>query len=220
MSSIGAVEVKGVTRLYGATVALRGVSTRFERGKITLIEGHNGSGKTTLLNILSTAVKPTAGSVSWEPFGEQPDEARGHIGWLGHDALVYPDLPGLTNLAWAARLYGLGPEALGQITQRMGLGAFARRPVRTMSRGQRQRIALARALLHRPSLLLLDEPTTGLDHEGVDLLIRIVREEAEGGAVVVLIAHDATLAARLGAGVLRLAGGRVVQQPAEQASPA
>lgn len=205
-----AVEVRGVTRHYGATMALRGVTARFEPGQITVIEGHNGSGKSTLLGILSTAIRPSAGSVSWAPFGDDAQQAREHIGWLGHDALVYPDLPGLQNLAWAAQIYGLGPEALSRITERMGLGAFAKRPVRTMSRGQRQRIALARALLHRPSLLLLDEPTTGLDKDGIELLMRVTREEAEGGAIVVLIAHDASLVERLGARSLKMASGRVV----------
>ena len=217
--SVAAVEVRGVTRTYGPTVALRNVSARFEAAKITLIEGPNGSGKTTLLGILGTAIKPTSGRVTWSPVGDDPALARPHIGWLGHDALVYPDLSGIENLCWAAGLYGLSKDAVEETGARVGLGAFAKRSVRTMSRGQRQRVALVRALVHRPSVLLLDEPTTGLDYDGVALLVRVVREEAERGAVVVLIAHDATLAARLGAAVLKLDRGRVVVDNGNGAKP-
>jgi ABC-type multidrug transport system ATPase subunit len=188
----------------------RGVSASFLGGAVTLIEGPNGSGKSTLLGLLSTAIRPTSGSVVWHPLGASPDEARQYIGWLGHEALVYPDLSGVENLAWCARLHGLGPDALGALSERLRLGSFAQRPVRTMSRGQRQRIAIARALLHRPSLLLLDEPTTGLDRDGVSLLIQIAREEAERGAVVVVIAHDPGLGERLGAVSVRLDRGRLV----------
>ena len=220
--TVGAVEVFGVTRTYGPTVALRNVSARFAAREITLIEGPNGSGKSTLLGILGTAIKPTSGRVTWTPVGDDPALARPHIGWLGHDTLVYPDLSGIENLCWAAGLYGLPKSAVDETGARVGLGAFAKRSVRTMSRGQRQRVALVRALVHRPSVLLLDEPTTGLDFEGVALLVRVVREEAERGAVVVLIAHDATLAERLGATVVRLDRGRVVvaDDPGSGAKPA
>jgi len=213
---IDRVEAKMVTRLYGATPALRGVSATFSQKTITLIEGPNGSGKSTLLGLLSTAVRPTTGTVLWQPYGDDPEAARSHIGWLGHEALVYPDLSGIENLEWCARLHGLGPGAVGALGDRLRLGSFARRPVRTMSRGQRQRIAIARALLHRPSLLLLDEPTTGLDHDGVSLLIKIAQEEAARGAIVAVIAHDPGLAERLGATSLRLDRGQVVSAPGAQ----
>lgn len=203
------VEALRVGRIYGATPALRGVSASFSRGSITLIEGPNGSGKSTLLGLLSTSIRPSSGSVLWHPHGPSPEKARPHIGWLGHEALVYPDLSGIENLTWGARLYGLGPDALQALTERLHLGSFARRPVRTMSRGQRQRIAIARALLPRPSLLLLDEPTTGLDREGVALLIRIAREEAAQGTIVAVIAHDPGLGELLGATSLRLDRGQL-----------
>jgi heme exporter protein A len=208
--ALTSVQVSGVTRTYGPTVALRNASATFEAGTITLIEGANGSGKTTLLGILGTAIKPTSGRVTWAPLGDDPANARPHIGWLGHDALVYPDLSGIDNLKWVAGLYGLPASVVEETGARVGLGNFAKRSVRTMSRGQRQRVALVRALLHAPSLLLLDEPTTGLDVEGVDLLLRVVREEAVRGATVVLIAHDATLAAKLDAKVVRLERGKVL----------
>ncbi|MCS6901654.1 MAG: ABC transporter ATP-binding protein [Myxococcales bacterium] len=204
------VEVLRVSRIYGATPALRGISATFLPHTITLIEGPNGSGKSTLLGLLSTAIRPTTGQILWHPFGSSPELARPHIGWLSHESLVYPDLSGIENLTWSARLHGLTPEALDPLTDRLHLGSFARRPVRTMSRGQRQRIAIARALLSRPSLLLLDEPTTGLDREGITLLVRIIREEAERGAIVAIIAHDLELGTLLGATSLRLERGQQI----------
>lgn len=203
-----------VTRLYGATAALRGVDVSFGAGTTTVIEGANGSGKTSLLGILGTAARPTTGRITWAPLGEDPALVRAHVGWLGHDALVYPDLTGAENLAWVASVWGLGPTAVGAIRDRLAIGAFGDRPVRTLSRGQRQRIALARALLPKPSLLLLDEPTTGLDRAGVAQLLGAVREEVADGALAVVIAHDPGLAAELSASVVRLAAGRIVEPDA------
>jgi heme exporter protein A len=213
--AIHAVATSKVTRLYGATAALRGVDVRFVAGTTTVIEGANGSGKTSLLGILGTASRPTTGRVVWEPLGEDPALVRAHVGWLGHDALVYPDLTGAENLAWVASVWGLPADAVAHIRERLAIGGFGDRAVRTLSRGQRQRIALARALLPRPSLLLLDEPTTGLDRAGIDQLLGAVREEVAAGALAVVIAHDPGLARELDAGVVRLAAGRVVEVQAE-----
>ena len=201
-----------VTRLYGATAALRGIDASFAAGTTTVIEGANGSGKTSLLGILGTAARPTTGRVTWAPLGEDPALVRAHVGWLGHDALVYPDLTGAENLAWVAQVWGLPGDAVGQIRERLAIGAFGDRAVRTLSRGQRQRIALARALLPKPSLLLLDEPTTGLDRAGIAQLLGAVRAEVADGALAVVIAHDPGLANELSAGVIRLAAGRVVEE--------
>jgi ABC-type multidrug transport system ATPase subunit len=217
--ALEAAAVHNVGRMFGSTVALRNVSERFEAGSIALVEGANGSGKSTLLAILSSSLRPTTGRAEWAPLGGEAERVRAHVGWLGHDALVYPDLSGFENLHWAAQLYGLEPDVVTATADRLGIGAFARRPVRTMSRGQRQRIALARAILHRPSLLLLDEPTTGLDRDGVALLLRVVREEADGGAIVVVIAHEAGLAEKLGARSVRIDRGQVVERRAAEAAP-
>jgi heme exporter protein A len=207
---IQAVKVDNVTRLYGPTLALRGVSTEFHAGTVTLVEGPNGSGKSTLLSLLSTNSQPTTGRVSWPPFGEERNKVRPLVGWLGHEAGVYPDLTGWENLRWAAKLYGLDHQDAQTLGERLELGAFAKRPVRTMSRGQRQRIALGRALIHKPALLLLDEPTTGLDTTGTARLLQLVREEVQQGAVVVVIAHDSHLADELSAQRLKLTRGKVV----------
>jgi heme exporter protein A len=185
------VVVRRVLKTYGSTAALRGVDATFTAGRITLIEGANGSGKSTLLGILGTVIKPTSGTVEYEPLGADARAARGAIGWLSHETLAYPDLTGRQNIELAARVHGiLASEAWRGAQARFELAAFAERPLRTCSRGQRQRVALARALVHEPSLVLLDEPTTGLDKLGVARLLKILDEEVARGAVVVVVSHE------------------------------
>lgn len=206
------VEARGLVKVYGPTRALVGVDARFEAGTTTVVEGPNGSGKSTLLNILAQLVRPTRGEVRYGDRSRGGSELRAQIGVLAHAAMIYPDLSGLENLRLYAKLEDLAdPEARVQsLLERFEIGRFRDRAARTYSRGQLQRIALARALLHTPRLLLLDEPSTGLDVRGVERLARAVDEERERGAIVVLITHDAALADRLGRRRIRLDRGRVV----------
>jgi heme exporter protein A len=138
---------------------------------------------------------------------------RSTLGWLGHDALCYPDLSGRENLMVACKLHGLAGDVVAQVMERFQLGAFAERPFRTYSRGQRQRVALARALLHRPKLLLLDEPTTGLDAGGVTRLRQVIEEEAARGATVLVVTHDLGFA-EIGSTRLVLERGRIKKDAA------
>ena len=132
------------------------------------------------------------------------------LGWVGHDSLCYRDLTGRENIELAARLTGLPPaHAFEAARARFELGAFAERPFRTYSRGQRQSVALARSLVHGPRLLLLDEPTTGLDAPSVARLLRVVREEAGRGAIVVVVTHDAAFAEEAGDERIVLHRGRI-----------
>lgn len=180
-----------IVKTYGPTVALRGVDVTLTPGAVTLIEGANGSGKTTLLGVIGTVVRPTSGTVRFEPFGDDRHAARRTIGWLSHDTLAYGDLTGRQNIELAAKLQGLDAAgAWALVEERFELGAFARRALRTNSRGQRQRVALARALVHAPSLVLLDEPTAGLDKAGVARLQQVVAEEIERGAIVAVVSHE------------------------------
>lgn len=208
----GRVSVSNVSKAFGPVRALVNVSASFDAGIVTILEGPNGSGKTTLLSILGTLVRPTSGEVDYGTLGGAREDVRTRLGWLGHELLVYADLSGKENIALAAKLHGVDPtEAYRRAQDRFGIGAFGDRPVRTYSRGQRQRIALARALLHDPLLLLLDEPTTGLDSTGVALLETIVRDEAARGAIVVVVTHDAEFATD--AHRVRLERGRRVDDP-------
>lgn len=175
-------------------MALRGVDVTIDRAQLTLIEGANGSGKSTLLGILGTVVRPSAGTIVYEPLGDDLDDVRHEVGWLSHESLTYPDLSGRKNIELVASLVGIPlHDAWDRVAERFELGAFVSRPVRTYSRGQKQRVALARALVHGPSLILLDEPTTGLDKAGVKRLLSVVDDEVSRGAAVVVVSHEPEL---------------------------
>lgn len=204
------VELRAVTKTYGPVRALVGVSVEFAAGRVSMVVGPNGSGKSTLLSILGTLTRPTSGKVSHGALGQTREQVRTVLGWVGHDSLCYGDLTGRENIELAARLHGLeGPPAFEAARARFELGAFAERPFRTYSRGQRQRVALARALVHAPMLLLLDEPTTGLDAKSVEALREVLRAEAGRGAVVVVITHDEGFAAAAGDVRVALDRGRI-----------
>ena len=194
---VGRVTAKGVVKSYGATIALRGVDAVFNAGCLTMIEGANGSGKTTLLGVLGTVIRATSGEVRYELRGggvANGHEVRALVGWLSHETLAYGDLTGRQNVELAAQVHGVGvATAWSNAKERFNLGAFADRPLRTNSRGQRQRLALARALVHAPSVVLLDEPTAGLDREGVARLLAVIDEEVARGAVVAVVSHEPDL---------------------------
>ena len=212
------VEAQGLFKLYGATRALSGVSARFVSGQVTAIEGPNGSGKSTLLSLLSLRARPTRGQLQFGAYDATTHRGlRGHIGMLAHAAMVYPELTGIENLQLSAKLYGLSGAAtrIARMRERFELGHFAERATRTYSRGQLQRLALARALLHAPRLLLLDEPSTGLDQASTTRLCQAITEERQRGAIVVLVTHDSALSAELADAHVRLSRGRVVEAAVE-----
>lgn len=207
------VVVDDVVKLYGPTRVLAGANAVFRAGEVTTLEGPNGSGKSTLLSILAQLARPTRGRVRFGDRVAHPsDEAlRGRIGLLAHQALVYPDLSPRENLALFARVYRV-PEpraAVEGAIARFELEAFVDRPVRTLSRGQLQRTALARALVHAPRLLLLDEPSTGLDVKSHARLVDMIREERDRGAIVVVVTHDELLVDRAADRRLRIHRGRI-----------
>lgn len=207
------IDVTRLVKTFGATVALRGVDATFQAGRLTLVEGANGSGKSTLLGILGTLVRPTSGRVEYAPLGVDRARVRRHIGWLSHETLAYPDLSGRQNIELYASLCGidLAPE-WARVADRFELGPFVDRPLRTCSRGQRQRVALARALVHEPAVVLLDEPTTGLDKAGVARLLAIVDREVARGALVLVVSHEPELFRERAGARLVLDRGRVKEQ--------
>ncbi len=193
---IDRVAITRVAKRYGAERALTGVSLELQSGSLCALLGPNGAGKTTLLGILSTLVRPTSGQVHYHDGAaarEPDDELRREIGVLAHAPLCYGELTAIENLEFFAGLYGLADVGarVTALLDEVGLEPRARtRASRTYSRGMVQRLALARALLARPSLLLLDEPFTGLDRGGAAALARALAVVKAAGAIVVVVTHD------------------------------
>jgi heme exporter protein A len=205
------VAARAVTKLFGATPALRGADLDLGPGEITLLSGPNGAGKSTLLSIIGTQLRPTRGRVDYLDGHGQPLDRQGvraQLGWVSHASHCYGELSGRQNVQLCAELHGISGDRYEALAERLGLGRFAERPVRTLSRGQTQRVALARALVHGPSLLLLDEPWTGLDKKSGQLLEQVVHEEKARGALIAIVSHEANLAARLGAREVRVVRGQ------------
>jgi len=209
-----AVVLRGLVRYYGDRVALDGLDLELAEGQTLVVLGPNGSGKSTLLRILATLLRPSEGEAS--VLGcRLPDEAwkaRGRIGYLGHEPLLYRDLTGRENLVLQARLNGLDRDAAERAIERdlelVGMVTRADDPVSGYSAGMRQRIAICRAMLDRPALVLLDEPDSNLDPEG-----RVAVREMIGpapGRTRVVVSHEPERALAEADLVLRLGpGGRV-----------
>ncbi len=206
------VRVRGVTKRYERTIALAGVDLDLEAGTCTLLLGPNGAGKSTLMGVLSTTVKPTRGEVSYGDLPGSHPGVRGAIGLLAHGPMIYGDLTARENLLFFSRLYGVGPGRVQTMLERVGLAEQGDRLVRTFSRGMTQRLALARALLHDPALLLLDEPLTGLDARSASTLLELMAGLKAQGGILVVVTHRPDPMAGLADRVVVLDGGRVVHQ--------
>jgi heme exporter protein A len=180
-----------VSRAFGRRRALKGVSFRCEAGEIVALLGSNGAGKSTLLAIAATLLEPSSGSVRYGDRDSAPD-LRSRIGLLAHDLYIYPELSAEENLTFFARLYGLTDPG-GRVDAALGRARLADRrtdPVGGFSRGMRQRLALERALLHDPRLVLLDEPFTGLDDASTAALVERLAALRAQGCIVLLATHD------------------------------
>lgn len=208
-----AIELSQVTRQYGSVRALDRLDLTIASGSATALMGPNGAGKTTVLKLCATLLAPNSGSIRVGGLDPTRDGAavRARTALLGHESHLYNDLTAEENLTFTARLHGI-PDARRRIDEalsRIGLRAVARRPVRTFSRGMQQRCALARVLLQRPEVLLLDEPATGLDAEARETFYAIVRELRRGGTTMLVTTHDVAECLALCDTAVILAGGRV-----------
>ncbi len=209
-SAAPVVVAQGVHQAYGRQAALRGVDLTLVAGEVVALLGANGAGKSTLLRVLSTLERPRRGEVRWQ--GRAADaESRSRIGLVAHESLCYADLSARENLHFFGNLYAV-PDLDARVEAllaRVALDHAADRPARTYSRGMLQRLSVARALVHQPSLLLLDEPFTGLDRQGVLVLARLLAEEKARGAAMVLVSHDLPAIAALVDRALVLERGKI-----------
>ena len=187
------LEADGLTRLYGRRRALDNVSLALGAGECLALFGPNGAGKTTLLRILAGLLRPTRGSarILGEPVRGDA-AARAQVGLISHQSLLYAALTVRENLRFTARLHGLRDpaEAIARVLDHLRLRERADQPVRALSRGLQQRVSIARALVHDPRVVLLDEPYTGLDEAGAAALTELLVELKQHGAAMVLVTHN------------------------------
>lgn len=186
------LDVESVSRSYGRFTALDGVCVQFRAGEIAAVVGPNGAGKTTLLTLLATLDQPSEGALRVDgrlDLTTHRDQVRPHIGWVAHDAMLYGDLSGPENLALFADLYGVPRERASEWLRRVGLEHAGARPVRGYSRGMKQRLSIARALLPEPSIVLFDEPLTGLDRSAREVLYGLLRWLRAQRRVVIVVTH-------------------------------
>ncbi len=208
------IEVSGLARRFGERWALRGVSLRVEAGEVVALLGRNGSGKTTLLRILSTVLRPTRGTgrIFGHDLIKEAAEIRGEIGVLGHSAGLYGDLTATENLRFALRMFGMPvePDIIHDALEAVSLGRDANARVRGFSAGMQRRLALARLLIRRPRLVLLDEPYASFDSSGIDLVNRFLAEHQARGGAAVVATHDLAKGSGVLGRVIELQGGREI----------
>lgn len=216
------IELESVSKTYGELFAVHRVTSSFEAGEIWGLVGDNGSGKTTLLTLLATLERPSGGTIAYDDLGWETfsDNYRASIGWIAHDSLTYGELTGRENLELYAELYGLSdpPSTAAEWLDRIRLEEAADRRADAYSRGMRKRLSIARALLHDPDLLLLDEPFSGLDRGGRETVLELLEDLRRRQKITLLATHDLEAIGALadGVGVLRrgrLAASETVTSP-------
>ncbi len=215
-----AVALRGAGRRYGERAALRDVSLELERGRTLVVFGPNGAGKTTLLRMLATLLRPHAGEVRvlGHALPDEGWEVRGRIGFLGHEPLLYRELSGRENLRFYARLHRVPGARVGEVLDAVGMTARSADPVAELSRGMIQRLAIARAVLHEPDLLLLDEPLANLDPAAAAQVAPLIGPGS--GRTRVVTSHDPAGGLRGADLALGLKSGRVaLLAPAAEIGP-
>ena len=220
MDSDAIIEVQGLSKAYGLLPVLQGLDLSIWRGEWVLLIGANGSGKSTLLRLLSGLSKPSAGRIrigGWE----LPREAmavRAQIGLVAHRPLLYENLTAAENLDFFGKLYGLAADERKQsgrnLLRQAGLTRSADRIVRTFSRGMKQRLSIARATLHQPEILLLDEPYSGLDQAACQRLDELLAAAKDAGRTIILSTHQLSRAPEAAGRALLLSGGKIAYEGA------
>jgi ABC-type multidrug transport system ATPase subunit len=208
------IHLQEVSKAFGRQLALADIDLNVPQGSYVALMGANGAGKTTLLKVVAGLAIPTRGSVTIA--GVETRRAgprlRALVGYVSHESMLYADLSARENLRFAAKLFSLRDPAaaIGRVSGRFGIEGYLDRPVRALSRGMRQRVSLARALLHDPAVILLDEPYTGLDEAAAASLSILLEELATPRRVVIVTLHDVARALSGPRRLVAIANGRIV----------
>ena len=186
------IKLENLIKQFGRFAALRGVTAEFDAGKFYVILGENGAGKTTLMRALAGLAQPTRGEVFIQ--GKTPHEACRELGYMAHPSLLYDEMSGMENLRYFARLYDIaGDERCERVIRSVGLDPELSRPVGKYSQGMRQRMSLARALLHDPQILLLDEPFSNVDVQSAQEMVGLLKGMRDAGKTILVVTHQAAL---------------------------
>ena len=215
-----AIEVQGLTKSFGNRLALKGIELRVREGEFLTIFGPNGSGKTTLIKVLATIMKPSSGRVRVAGFDlrDSPVPIRRKIGVVSHQTFLYDDLTAFENLKFYGRMYDVPhlEERISEVITKVGLASRLHHQVRTLSRGMQQRLSIARAVLHRPSIMLLDEPETGLDQYATAMLGEMLETLSAEVGTLIMTTHHLEYGLEMGDQVAILVGGRIAYQASKQ----
>lgn len=219
------VEIHSLVKTFGLLPVLRGVELDIAEGEFVTLLGPNGAGKTTLLRILATLSRPTLGRVrvAGHDLPARADAIRRRLGVVSHQPLLYGDLTAEENLRFYGRMYGLtnADRRIAAVLEQVGLAKRRRDLVRTFSRGMQQRLAIARAILHEPEVMLFDEPHTGLDQDASAMLDGVLRDVAAKGRTVLMTTHDLQRGLGLAERVAILSRGVIAfDKPKSQIDPA
>ena len=194
VSQAWAIKVQGLTKSFGTHLALRGIDLEVGQGESLVIFGPNGAGKTTLIKVLATIMNPSSGEVLVDGLSlkSSAEEIRQKIGVVSHQTFLYANLTAYENLKFYSRMYDVPHprERIREVVSLLGMTSRLYDRVGTLSRGMQQRISIARALLHKPTIMLLDEPETGLDQQAISLLWEALKAEGEGKLTVILTSHS------------------------------
>ncbi|MBI4649706.1 heme ABC exporter ATP-binding protein CcmA [Candidatus Desantisbacteria bacterium] len=214
MTSENIIQIENLTKNFGNKKVLKGISLNLKKGETLGLFGPNGAGKTTLLKILSTLSKPTSGTVKIAGFTphEHEEELRRSIGIISHDSFIYNNLTAWENLLFYSKLYDVQDPIVRAERVLTEVGLFERKNdlARTFSRGMQQRLTIARALLHNPEIIFLDEPYTGLDQHATQLLSDLLKRLYEEKRTIILITHDLSIGYKVSNILSILVNGQIV----------
>jgi ABC-type multidrug transport system ATPase subunit len=205
------IKLDNLIKQFGRFAALRGVTAEFDSGKFYVILGENGAGKTTLMRALAGLAQPTRGEVFI--LGKTPHEACRDLGYMAHPSLLYDEMSGMENLRYFARLYDItGDERCERVIRAVGLDPELSRPVGKYSQGMRQRMSLARALLHDPQILLLDEPFSNVDVQSAQEMVGLLKDMRDAGKTIFVVTHQAALLDGVADEFVWMQAGRIVDR--------